>query len=70
MVRFREQSDSGDLYEARLETPRLSGYRPGMSTTCLSGRGLARVYDVAGEVLPRDMSRLLRSLDGKLNGSR
>ncbi len=69
MVGFREQNTSRQTGEARLETPRVAGYRRGMSDTGLIGRGLVRVYDVAAD-MPRDMGALLRTLDGKVDGTR
>lgn len=69
MAGYRERSNALQAVEARLETPRVAGYRSGMSATGLIGRRLARVYDVATEV-PRDMGVLLSTLDGKADKSR
>ena len=69
MVGFRERNNARHSSETRLETPRVAGYRRGMSETGLIGRRLASVYDVADD-LPHDMGALLRTLDGKVDGSR
>ena len=68
MVDFRD-NNRRDIGEARLETPRHAGFRPGMSATHLIGARLANVYEVASD-LPRDMGHVLSGLDGKARGSR
>ncbi len=69
MTGYRERSNTLQAIEARLETPRVAGFRSGMSETGLIGHRLARVYDVTSDV-PRDIGLLLRSLDCKADGSR
>lgn len=69
MVRPRDQNNARQTGDVRLETPRISGYRNGMSDTGLIGRRLARVYNVAAE-MPHDMGALLHSLDVKVGGKR
>ena len=61
----RDNKGVGHTVKPCLETPRVSGYRSGMSATGLIGQRLANVYDVATE-LPRDIGTLLHSLDGKV----
>ena len=64
MVGLRERNNAIQTIEVCLETPRVTGYRAGMSSTSLIGRRLARVYEVGADV-PRDISALLRDLNGK-----
>lgn len=49
----------------RLETPSMSGYRPGMSSSCVIGRKLGMMYDVPADMM-NDIEGLLRALDRKL----
>ncbi len=69
MMRPREENSARQFGDVRLETPRVVGYRDGMSGTGLIARRLARVYDVAAE-MPRDMGALLHTLDVKVGGKR
>ena len=66
MTGYRPNSSARQTAEPCLETPRVVGYRSGMSATGLIGRRLANVYDVATEV-PRDMGALLRTIGDKVD---
>jgi len=52
----------------RLDTPRSTGYRPGMSSSCMIGQKLGRVYSVEGEVPPA-IGEMLQTLHHKVSRS-
>ena len=53
---------SGDF---RLETPMMTGYRAGMSSSSMIGRKLGRLYDPPAD-MPSEIDEVLRVLDRKL----
>ncbi len=48
----------------RLETPYLTGFRAGMSTSSMIARRLGRLYDLPADT-PREICDLLQALDRK-----
>ena len=52
----------------RLETPSMTGFRAGMSSSKVIGRKLDRLYNPPAD-MPSDFGQLLQLIDRKLNST-
>lgn len=65
---FDDKSAKGRFDPGRLETPWMSGYRSGMTTSRLIGGRLGRLYNPPAEI-PSEMDSLIRAIDAKVEPS-
>jgi hypothetical protein len=69
LMRGMEDRDTtmmrGSSEQFRLETPSMSGYKPGMSSSCVLARKMCSVFTIP-QSIPCEMADLLAALDIKL----
>ena len=68
MPMFNDKNAKGHFEACRLETPSMSGFRSGMSTSRLIAGRLGRLYHPPVE-MPSEMDILIRAIDAKICGS-
>ena len=65
MSRMNERRQMPRGHAARLETPPMTGFRPGMSSSSVIGRKLGSLYNVPAEP-KREIETVLETLDDRL----
>ncbi len=65
---FNDKNAKGRFEACRLETPSMSGFRSGMSSSRLIAGRLGRLYHPPAE-MPSEMDTLIRAIDAKTSPS-